>query len=61
MITDAADQDQPIEVSVRELRENLADVLNGVSARGRTVYVTSRGRRVAAVVPLVVADREPAD
>jgi prevent-host-death family protein len=38
------------------LRKHIADVLNDVSARGRIVYITSRGRRVAAIVPLTVAE-----
>jgi prevent-host-death family protein len=40
--------------SVRELRSELADVLNAAVA-GEITYVTSRGRRIAAVVPLPVA------
>lgn len=51
--------EMPKEMSVREVRQDLAAVLNEVSVRGRIIYVTSRGRRVAAVVPLAVA--EPAD
>jgi antitoxin (DNA-binding transcriptional repressor) of toxin-antitoxin stability system len=38
------------------LRKHIADVLNDVSARGRIVYITSRRRRVAAIVPLTVAE-----
>lgn len=37
------------EVTMSEAREHLADVLDAVQA-GETVYVTRRGRRVAAVV-----------
>jgi prevent-host-death family protein len=47
------------EMSVRDLRAKLADVLNDAAVRGRITYITSRGRRVAAVVPLSIA--EPAD
>ncbi len=43
------------EKSVRDTREHLADVLYDAAA-GRVTYVTSRGRRIAAVVPLSVAD-----
>jgi prevent-host-death family protein len=48
--------DQPNELSVADARRNFADVLNDASARGRITYITSRGRRVAAVVPLPVAE-----
>ncbi|MFF4013881.1 type II toxin-antitoxin system prevent-host-death family antitoxin [Streptomyces sp. NPDC001843] len=48
--------DEPVEVSVADARRHLADVLNAASARGRITYITSRGRRVAAVVPLTVAE-----
>lgn len=40
------------EISVRELRANLAFVLNSVAVRRQPVYVTSRGRRIAVVTPL---------
>jgi prevent-host-death family protein len=46
----------PDERSVRELREGLADVLNAAAVRGEITYVTSRGRRIAAVVPVQVAE-----
>jgi prevent-host-death family protein len=42
--------DEPT-VTVRDLRENLADHLRTVRA-GRTVTVTSRGKPVAKVVPV---------
>ncbi|MFB7738259.1 type II toxin-antitoxin system prevent-host-death family antitoxin [Streptomyces sp. NPDC056112] len=48
--------EQPNELSVAEARRSLADVLNDASVRGRITYITSRGRRVAAVVPLPVAE-----
>lgn len=44
------------QVSTRELRENLADVLNDAAVRGKITYVTNRGRRFAAVVPVEVAE-----
>jgi prevent-host-death family protein len=44
------------EMGVKELRANLADVLNDAAVRGRITYVTSRGRRVAAVVPVTDAE-----
>ena len=50
------------EVSISDLRENTADIINAVSARGQIAWVTNRGRRVAALVPLAVAERgQPAD
>lgn len=47
----------PNERSVREVRENLADVLNDTAVRGQITYVTSHGRRIAAIVPVVDAER----
>jgi prevent-host-death family protein len=44
------------EKSVREARDGFADVLNAAVA-GEITYITSRGRRIAAVVPLAVADQ----
>lgn len=44
------------ERSVRELRDDLADVLNEAAVRGQITYVTNRGRRIAAVVPVPVAE-----
>lgn len=45
-------------VSIRELREGMADVLNEVAIYGRTIYVTSRGRRIAALVPVSAAEQD---
>ncbi|MEU5596609.1 type II toxin-antitoxin system prevent-host-death family antitoxin [Streptomyces sp. NPDC020298] len=44
------------EFGVRELRANLGDVISDVAVRGRIVYVTSYGRRVAAIVPVPDAE-----
>lgn len=44
------------DMSTAEVRRNLADVIHA-AIRGETTYITSRGRRVAAVVPTPVADR----
>jgi prevent-host-death family protein len=50
------------EVGIRELRAGLSDVINATAVRGRTTYITSRGRRVAAVVPVPQAEElEKAD
>jgi len=49
------------ELSVRELREGLADVLNAAGTRGHVTFVTSRGRRVAAVVPVAVGEQAIVD
>jgi prevent-host-death family protein len=45
------------ELSVRELRADLADVINAAGVRDQVTFVTSRGRRVAAVVSVAVAER----
>lgn len=44
------------EKSTSDLRTELADVLNAASTRGRITYITSRGRRIAAVVSVQVAE-----
>lgn len=44
------------EISVRELRKTLAGVLNDVAVRGKVVYVTNHGRRIAALVPVTIAE-----
>ncbi|OPC84155.1 hypothetical protein B4N89_27400 [Embleya scabrispora] len=44
------------EIGVRELRTTLSDVLNETAIRGQITYVTSRGRRVAAIVPVPDAE-----
>jgi len=49
----------PQERSVRELRADLADVLNAAGVRDQVTFVTSHGRRVAAVVPVAVAEAVP--
>ena len=47
----------PNEISARKLRENLAATLNEVAVRGQIIYVTNHGRRVAAIVPVPVAEQ----
>ena len=49
-------EQEPIEKPAREVRARLADVI-GDAIAGKVTYITSNGRRVAAVVPLAVADR----
>jgi prevent-host-death family protein len=44
------------EIGVRDLRMQLADVLHEATVRGRVTYVTSRGRRIAAIVPVAMAE-----
>jgi prevent-host-death family protein len=53
--------ENPPERSVRELRASLADVLNDAAVHGTITYVTSRGRRIAAVVPVPVAESAERD
>jgi len=45
------------EIAVTGLREQLADVLNDTAVYGRITYITRSGRRVAAIVPVPVADQ----
>lgn len=50
--------DNPPDVSVAELRAGLADILNA-AARGRTTYITNRGRRIAKIAPLDDSEATP--
>jgi prevent-host-death family protein len=45
------------EISVRELRKALAGTLNDVAVRSRIVYITNNGRRIAAIVPVPMAEQ----
>ena len=45
------------EISVAELRKNLAEILNDTAVQGKTFYVTRNGRRLAAIVPVPVAEQ----
>lgn len=49
---------EPRDRSAREAREHFADVIND-AVQGRITYITSHGRRVAAVVPLAEIARKP--
>lgn len=44
------------EISVAELRPNLAETLNDVAVQGKIVYITRNGRRIAALTPVPVAE-----
>jgi prevent-host-death family protein len=55
-----ADRSQPDdEVSTVDLRKNMAAVVDAAE-KGKTTYITRRGRRIAAVVPLDQARSVPA-
>lgn len=44
------------EIGIRELRMRLGDVVNDVAVRGGITYITSYGRRIAAIVPVPDAE-----
>lgn len=44
------------DVPVGQLRIRMADVVQAAAVRGRITYITSHGRRVAAVVPVLEAE-----
>jgi prevent-host-death family protein len=44
------------ELPVTEAREHLADVVNQVAYSGEGAYLTRRGRRLAAIVPVEVLE-----
>ncbi len=52
-----SERPDPVDLSVAELRRSLAATLNQVATRGRIVYVTSHGRRVASIVPVPLAEQ----
>ncbi|WP_239130013.1 type II toxin-antitoxin system prevent-host-death family antitoxin [Sinosporangium siamense] len=43
-------------MSVADARKLFAEVLNEAAVRGRITYITNRGRRIAAVVPVPLAE-----
>lgn len=52
------------EIGIRQLRATLSEVVHETAVRSRITYVTSRGRRVAAIVPVpdaeaIEAKRQP--
>ena len=49
------------EVGIRELKAHLSDLVNRVIYRNEVIWVTKNGRRVAALVPVEVAERYGAD
>lgn len=44
-------------MSTREVRAHLADAVNEAAVRNQITYITQRGRRVAAIVPVAVAEK----
>lgn len=46
----------PTEISVRDLRQRLAGTLNDIAVRGHVVYITNHGHRIAALVPVPMAE-----
>ncbi len=49
------------EMSVADARRQFADVLNDAAVRGRITYITNRGRRIAAIVPVPIAEAADPD
>ncbi len=43
-------------MSVADARRQFADVLHDAAVRGRITYITNRGRRIAAIVPVPIAE-----
>jgi prevent-host-death family protein len=50
-------ESEPVDMSVADVRRELADVINAATTRHRTTYITNRGRRIAAIVPLDIAEQ----
>ena len=44
------------EVAITEARDRLAEVVNEAAYTGRVTYLTRRGRRLAAIVPVETAE-----
>ncbi|WP_433796480.1 type II toxin-antitoxin system prevent-host-death family antitoxin [Actinoplanes sp. CA-252034] len=45
------------EIRVADLRQNLAEILNSTAVHGKITYVTRNGRRIAAIVPVPMAEQ----
>lgn len=45
------------EMKTADVRHDLAEVINAAATKNRITYITNRGRRIAAVVPLHVAEQ----
>jgi len=45
------------EMKLADVRIRLADVVHAATVRGQITYLTNRGRRVAAIVPLAIAEQ----
>lgn len=44
------------EMKLADVRIRLADVVHAATVRGEITYLTNRGRRVAAIVPLDIVE-----
>ena len=44
------------DLTISEFREHLADVVSRAAYAGRITYVTRRGQRLAAIVPVEIAE-----
>ncbi|MEV7140725.1 type II toxin-antitoxin system prevent-host-death family antitoxin [Streptomyces tauricus] len=44
------------EKGLRELRAGLSEAVNAAAVRGQITYITSHGRRLAAIVPVAEAE-----
>ncbi len=44
------------DVGLREARDDFASIVNEVVVRGTITYLTNRGRRICALVPLGIAE-----
>ena len=53
--------DVPEEMKIFEARNKLASVIDKARYFGRVTYLTNRGKRVAAIVPVEVAERYQAE
>lgn len=49
------------EVGIRDVKTHLSDLVNRVIYRNETIWVTKNGKRVAALVPVEVAERYAAE
>ncbi len=53
----AVERESGPELQVSVAREQLADLVNRVAYAGETVFLTRRGRRMAALVPVALAEQ----
>ncbi|MCP3017348.1 type II toxin-antitoxin system prevent-host-death family antitoxin [Nocardiopsis dassonvillei] len=48
---------ESVDMKTADVRHDLAEVINAAATKNRITYITNRGRRIAAIVPLGIAEQ----